>query len=215
MVSPSLRWYWPLVSCSPWPGSMVGTVRDTVLAMVINSVSSPSLSLTGVRRFCADIKYMMGIELGCYWRLCWAYITPGLMTAVLLYTLVDMSALTYKGVAYPPMAHGKRSIQRRGSRQCRHSCTLYTLYTYIPMLYSIYSIHYIPMLYIFDIFTSYSCCIHLKYLLHIPFAWHSKDSCWRAAKHDIFKSSAHCIPCKCRGCWQGVAWSSLNTFKQL
>lgn len=60
-----------------------------------------------MRRFCADIKYMMGIELGCYWRICWAYVTPGLMTAVLLYTLLDMSALTYKGVAYPPMAHSK------------------------------------------------------------------------------------------------------------
>jgi len=60
-----------------------------------------------VRRFCVDIKYMMGIETGWYWRLCWAYITPGLMTAVLLYTLFDMSALTYKGVAYPQLAHGK------------------------------------------------------------------------------------------------------------
>ncbi|KAM8714182.1 hypothetical protein ACLKA7_014338 [Drosophila subpalustris] len=59
----------------------------------------------GVRRFCADIKYMMGIETGWFWRICWAYVTPGLMSAVLLYTLFDMSALTYKGVAYPQVAH--------------------------------------------------------------------------------------------------------------
>nr|XP_032292681.1 sodium-dependent nutrient amino acid transporter 1 isoform X1 [Drosophila virilis] len=59
----------------------------------------------GVRRFCADIKFMMGIETGWYWRLCWTYITPGLMAAVLLYTLLNMNELTYKGVAYPHIAH--------------------------------------------------------------------------------------------------------------
>ncbi|KAH8292943.1 hypothetical protein KR018_001503 [Drosophila ironensis] len=59
----------------------------------------------GVNRFCADIKYMMGIDSGWYWRLCWRFITPGLMIAVLIYMLFDMSALTYKGVAYPTLAH--------------------------------------------------------------------------------------------------------------
>jgi len=63
--------------------------------------------LLGVNRFCADIKFMMGIETGWYWRLCWRFITPGLMTAVLIYMLLDMSALEYKGVGYPTMAHGK------------------------------------------------------------------------------------------------------------
>ncbi|XP_033250839.1 sodium-dependent nutrient amino acid transporter 1-like isoform X2 [Drosophila miranda] len=59
----------------------------------------------GVHRFCADIKFMMGIETGWYWRLCWLFITPGLMAAVLVYMLLDMSPLTYKGVAYPALAH--------------------------------------------------------------------------------------------------------------
>ncbi|KAH8275475.1 hypothetical protein KR026_008293 [Drosophila bipectinata] len=63
------------------------------------------LQLTGVHRFCADIKLMMGIETGWYWRLCWRFVTPGLMFAVLIYMLLDMSALTYKGVAYPALAH--------------------------------------------------------------------------------------------------------------
>ncbi|KAH8260943.1 hypothetical protein KR044_000903 [Drosophila immigrans] len=71
----------------------------------ISLLDRDASQLTGVRRFCADIKYMMGIETGWYWRLCWAFVTPGLMTAVLLYMLVDMSALTYKGVAYPQLAH--------------------------------------------------------------------------------------------------------------
>ncbi|EDW72440.1 uncharacterized protein Dwil_GK20711, isoform A [Drosophila willistoni] len=59
----------------------------------------------GVQRFCADIKFMMDIETGWYWRICWSYITPGLMSAVLVYTLLDMAALTYKAVPYPTMAH--------------------------------------------------------------------------------------------------------------
>lgn len=55
---------------------------------------------------------MMGIETGWYWRLCWRFITPGLMTAVLIYMLLDMSALTYKGVAYPTLAHGMLGLPR-------------------------------------------------------------------------------------------------------
>ncbi|KAH8407669.1 hypothetical protein KR222_010143 [Zaprionus bogoriensis] len=79
-------------------------VSFTALILAIGELLAVAW-LYGVRRFCADIKYMMGIELGCYWRMCWAYITPGLMTAVLLYMLVDMKGLTYKGVAYPQLAH--------------------------------------------------------------------------------------------------------------
>ncbi|ALC42068.1 List [Drosophila busckii] len=79
-------------------------VSFTALILAIGELLAVAW-LYGVQRFCADIKFMMGIDLGCYWRLCWAYITPGLMTAVLIYTLVDMSALTYKGVDYPTLAH--------------------------------------------------------------------------------------------------------------
>ncbi|XP_030370830.1 sodium-dependent nutrient amino acid transporter 1 isoform X2 [Scaptodrosophila lebanonensis] len=80
-------------------------VSFTALILAIGELLAVSW-IYGLRRFCADIKFMMGIETGWYWRLCWAYITPGLMTAVLLYMLVDMTELTYKGVAYPRLAHG-------------------------------------------------------------------------------------------------------------
>ncbi|XP_062132451.1 sodium-dependent nutrient amino acid transporter 1 [Drosophila sulfurigaster albostrigata] len=79
-------------------------VSFTALILAIGELLAVAW-LYGVRRFCADIKYMMGIETGWYWRICWAFITPGLMTAVLVYMLFDMSALTYKGVAYPRLAH--------------------------------------------------------------------------------------------------------------
>lgn len=49
---------------------------------------------------------MVGLKTGIYWRLCWGLITPGLMLAVLIYTLLDMKPLTYKNVEYPAIAHG-------------------------------------------------------------------------------------------------------------
>lgn len=49
---------------------------------------------------------MVGLNTGIYWRLCWGLITPGLMLAVLIYTLMDMKPLTYKNVEYPAIAHG-------------------------------------------------------------------------------------------------------------
>lgn len=49
---------------------------------------------------------MTGLQTGIYWRICWGIITPGLMLAVLIYTLVDMKPLTYKNIEYPNVAHG-------------------------------------------------------------------------------------------------------------
>ncbi|XP_054740384.1 sodium-dependent nutrient amino acid transporter 1 isoform X1 [Anastrepha obliqua] len=59
----------------------------------------------GVKRFCADIEFMIGLKTGIYWRICWGIITPGLMLAVLIYTLIDLKPLTYKNVDYPNIAH--------------------------------------------------------------------------------------------------------------
>ncbi|XP_037825305.1 sodium-dependent nutrient amino acid transporter 1 [Lucilia sericata] len=59
----------------------------------------------GIKRFCEDIKFMVGLKTGLYWRLCWGVITPGLMLAVLIYTLADLKPLTYKNVDYPYIAH--------------------------------------------------------------------------------------------------------------
>ncbi|XP_013109299.2 sodium-dependent nutrient amino acid transporter 1 [Stomoxys calcitrans] len=59
----------------------------------------------GVKRFCEDLKFMVGLKTGIYWRLCWGLITPGLMLAVLIYSLLAMEPLTYKNVDYPAIAH--------------------------------------------------------------------------------------------------------------
>ncbi|XP_039484148.1 sodium-dependent nutrient amino acid transporter 1 [Drosophila santomea] len=79
-------------------------VSFTALILAIGELVAVAW-IYGLNRFCEDIKFMMGIETGWYWRLCWRFITPGLMTAVLIYMLLDMSALEYKGVGYPTLAH--------------------------------------------------------------------------------------------------------------
>lgn len=48
---------------------------------------------------------MLGVKTSLYWRICWSIITPGLMFAVLVYTLVTLKPLEYKDVAYPQLAY--------------------------------------------------------------------------------------------------------------
>ncbi|KAM7343169.1 sodium-dependent nutrient amino acid transporter 1 [Cochliomyia hominivorax] len=59
----------------------------------------------GVKRLCQDIEFMLGVKTSLYWRICWAIVTPGLMFAVLVYTLITLKPLDYKGVAYPELAY--------------------------------------------------------------------------------------------------------------
>ncbi|XP_061389733.1 sodium-dependent nutrient amino acid transporter 1-like [Musca vetustissima] len=55
----------------------------------------------GTKRLCEDIEFMLGIKTGYYWRICWTFVTPGLMMGVLLYSLINYTPLTYKGETYP------------------------------------------------------------------------------------------------------------------
>uniref|UniRef100_A0A1I8Q5G3 Transporter n=1 Tax=Stomoxys calcitrans TaxID=35570 RepID=A0A1I8Q5G3_STOCA len=57
----------------------------------------------GTKRLCEDIEFMLGVKTGPYWRICWTYITPGLMLSVLIYSLLNYAPLTYKGIEYPIM----------------------------------------------------------------------------------------------------------------
>lgn len=58
----------------------------------------------GVKRFCDDIYFMSGQKTGYYWRICWGILSPVMMIGVLVYFLVDLKELTYKGVKYPNSA---------------------------------------------------------------------------------------------------------------
>lgn len=68
----------------------------------------------GVDRLCRDIEFMLGFRPNFYWRICWKFLTPGLMTAILVYSLVNLKLLMavdedlkkgIVGVPYPAIAH--------------------------------------------------------------------------------------------------------------
>lgn len=65
----------------------------------------------GVNRLALDIEFMLGIKTGWYWRICWAIITPALMTAIFVYNLVMFEPVTYKGHEYPQYAYGKYKLR--------------------------------------------------------------------------------------------------------
>ncbi|KAM7342265.1 sodium-dependent nutrient amino acid transporter 1-like [Cochliomyia hominivorax] len=55
----------------------------------------------GVKNICRDIQFMLKIKTSLYYRICWSIITPILMTAILVYMLVDYEPLEYNNVKFP------------------------------------------------------------------------------------------------------------------
>lgn len=50
---------------------------------------------------------MLGIKTSIYYRICWAVITPALMAAILIYTLVQYEPLQYNGYIYKDGVYSK------------------------------------------------------------------------------------------------------------
>lgn len=48
---------------------------------------------------------MLGFRPNIYWRICWKYVTPGLMTVILVYTLLNLEPLKDGDHDYPPIAY--------------------------------------------------------------------------------------------------------------
>lgn len=44
------------------------------------------LFLTGIQRFCNDIKSMLGFSPGIYWRVCWVAISPAFLAVSKMFT---------------------------------------------------------------------------------------------------------------------------------
>jgi solute carrier family 6 (neurotransmitter transporter, glycine) member 5/9 len=59
----------------------------------------------GVDRLCKDIEFMLGFYPNMYWRVCWKYLTPGLMTAIMVYTLFNLEPLKDGDRDYPAVAY--------------------------------------------------------------------------------------------------------------
>lgn len=48
---------------------------------------------------------MLGFYPNLYWRICWKYLTPGLMTAIMVYTLFNLEPLKDGDNDYPAVAY--------------------------------------------------------------------------------------------------------------
>jgi len=58
----------------------------------------------GMRRVLEDVKFMLDIELGIYWKFCWGYLIPISLSFFFVYFIIIMEPLTYGGLPFPDMA---------------------------------------------------------------------------------------------------------------
>ena len=57
-----------------------------------------------MKRFAGDIKFMLNVSVGIYWKFCWVFFIPVSLTAILVYFIYSYQPLTYEGNDYPPAA---------------------------------------------------------------------------------------------------------------
>ena len=60
--------------------------------------------LSGVKSLMRDIKFMLGIDLGLYWKVCWAFIVPGSLSFFFIYYITRFPVVAYAGVPLPQAA---------------------------------------------------------------------------------------------------------------
>ena len=58
----------------------------------------------GLKRFTSDIKFMLNISVGIYWKFCWGFFIPVALLGIFIYFLVSYEPLTYQGQLYPVQA---------------------------------------------------------------------------------------------------------------
>ncbi|KAG5848884.1 sodium- and chloride-dependent glycine transporter 2-like [Anguilla anguilla] len=55
----------------------------------------------GLQRFCEDIEMMIGFQPNKFWRVCWAFVTPTILTFILGLSLYQWKVMTYEDYTYP------------------------------------------------------------------------------------------------------------------
>uniref|UniRef100_A0A336MNN5 Transporter n=1 Tax=Culicoides sonorensis TaxID=179676 RepID=A0A336MNN5_CULSO len=59
----------------------------------------------GTKRFCDDIRDMVGFTPGIYWRFCWKFAAPVFLMFIIVYGLIGYEPLTYDNYIYPTWAN--------------------------------------------------------------------------------------------------------------
>ncbi|GCC25443.1 sodium- and chloride-dependent glycine transporter 2 isoform X1 [Chiloscyllium punctatum] len=55
----------------------------------------------GLKRFCEDIEMMIGFQPSYFWRICWAFVTPTILTFILCFSFYQWEPMTYENYKYP------------------------------------------------------------------------------------------------------------------
>jgi solute carrier family 6 amino acid transporter-like protein 5/7/9/14 len=84
---------------------MVRTIESFISIYYISSNYFFTVYLfIGLDRVLQDIKFMLGIELGIYWKFCWKFLIPFSLAFFFIYDSVTFEQITYADVAYPDIA---------------------------------------------------------------------------------------------------------------
>ena len=59
-----------------------------------------------------DFHFMLNIDLGVYWTICWGAVVPVGLSAILAYSLVDFNLPTYNQQPLPQTAYGEETSSR-------------------------------------------------------------------------------------------------------
>lgn len=59
----------------------------------------------GLNNFVRDVKFMLDVELGIYWKFCWLVFIPLSLSGILVYVLCSMELPTMDGLYYPISAY--------------------------------------------------------------------------------------------------------------
>ncbi|EHA99485.1 Sodium- and chloride-dependent glycine transporter 2 [Heterocephalus glaber] len=55
----------------------------------------------GLQRFCEDIEMMIGFQPNIFWKICWAFVTPTILTFILCFSFYQWEPMTYGSYHYP------------------------------------------------------------------------------------------------------------------
>lgn len=90
----------------PWIVDLVDYFGGGFIIFVLIIIETIAINwIYGLRKIVRDIKFMLDIDLGIYWKFCWAFFIPFALMAILLYILIDIQLPTFNGIVYPNIAY--------------------------------------------------------------------------------------------------------------
>ncbi|XP_045603301.1 sodium-dependent nutrient amino acid transporter 1 isoform X2 [Procambarus clarkii] len=95
-VTPGGQWILDLVDF--FGGGFIIYILVIVETIAVNHIY-------GYSNFMRDLKFMMNINLGIYWKFCWVFFIPVSLSAILVYSLVDFKLPTFDNKDYPVIAY--------------------------------------------------------------------------------------------------------------